>query len=1247
MKKLATSLLWLGLCSSLGLASGCAAHLQQAPRSISALRADAAASPKDVAAQQHLALAELFAADGDVTSFDAQFARAVVLAPADPRLLFAAGIESDGHAHPTRALDYYLRALSAAPSSQDPIAPHIAELVIHAIGGLQGSVPGYTAKVRPALERALADARLSAPARNGAGTLLMQFAYQRGDRDAAQRIAAGIGCITTFRAVGPFGPRDLLGFDSDKSVQPGKPLADQYDLGPNRGLQKTRDLGARGCSINLGGGPIAEGGTSYAQSYIDVARAGDYVLRFESPNSTALWVDGRSVARVDRRAQLEPDVLFLPLTLSKGRHELTVKLTTRHPNPALSISIAPERPADSRAITLPFSPQSQDGFEVYVRAAVAGARGDVLGARQIMDGIDGRHRTAALLLALRASLLLSDPLQPGDAREDDARRLLLAALARDPDLWSATVQLATMTASNGRNKEAIAALREAAVHWPEVPAVGLTLSALLRQEHWDAEAETVIAGVRKLVPDACAPMAAELDVLRSRQREAQATRMAEAAEQCDAQANARYSTLLRQRRWDEAQKELDRLAALEPPQNRYPWLLARLELAKNRGDQAEVDRQIAAMRALYPRSTTGALEQLDQLASRNGEVDARAGLVQALRSEPDSMADLYRLQPVLGGEHVMQPYRIDGAAKIKAFEASGRKYDGPQLLVFDYMALRIFDDGSSVELVHTIERAQSDESVNDLGEVHVPEGAHVLTLRTIKPDGTRREPDQIEGKDTISLPTIVAGDYVEFEYLRYQDASAGFPDGYSGDRFYFKSFEIPFDHSQMVVVVPKDMPLEIDPRGKAPVPVETRQGDLRVLDFHVDQSTPLTTEPGSVSAREYLPSIRLGVRASWPAFVESIRDVLADRDLYDPELAALVQQIVGEADPSDYALRARRLYSWVLEHIDNNDDLFSQAAVMLRSRSGNRTRVLHYMLGLAGIPSRLALVRSAAADSIPSNMADGDTFEHLLVTYEDTTGPVWLFTVERDAPFGFIPPILRGQPALLLAAGAPRTALPRATPGQDLRQLTLDVTLARDGSAHVDALETLRGAGAVSWRGELEGIPKPELNQRFEGDYVARLLPGARLTTLRISGREQEAESLQLQYAFDLHELGRRAGQSWALPPVLATHLSQTYAQLAQRTTDELIPMPLEAEITVRVHLPKGTARPKLPEPVRLQAAIDGRPSFTMTTRFDPKAPDTIVIERKIGVPLMRVAKAAYSSFAGFCRMVDLAEAKELLVKLP
>jgi cellulose synthase operon protein C len=563
--------------------------------------------------------------------------------------------------------------------------------------------------------------------------------------------------------------------------------------------------------------------------------------------------------------------------------------------------------------------------------------------------------------------------------------------------------------------------------------------------------------------------------------------------------------------------------------------------------------------------------------------------------------------------------------------------------VFDYMAVAVLQDGSSVELVHTIEKAQSDEAVNQLAEVRVPEGAHVLKLQTIKPDGRRLEADAIEGKEEISLPTVTPGDYVELEYIDYKDPSEAFPGGYAGERFYFKSFEIPFDHSQMVVIAPKNMTLRVDPRGPAPKVEERTDGNLRVWNFQVDQSIPLKPEPSAVSAREFLPSVRIGARADWSTFVESLRDALADRNILDPEIAALVQQIVGDADPGDYAQRAKRLYAWVLEHIENNDELFSQAAVMLRARTGNRARVLHYMLGLAGVPAKLALVRSAGGDTVASEMADGDTYEHLFVTYGDGPKAQWLYTVERYAPFGYVPPLLRGQPALLLTAGAERTLSPPPRAGQDARRLELDITVARDGGARVSAVELLHGAGAVAWRAQLESIPAAELNRRFGEEYVARLLPGAHLTSLRITGREQDAEAISLQYGFDLGALGRRVGESWALPPILASRLAQNYAQAAQRTTDELVPSPVELEIVLRFHLPKGASNPAAPEPVALEAAIPSRPRFDQKSRLEKGA---LVIERTLRLPAMRIGVKDYGAFAAFCRMVDAAEGKELLVKL-
>jgi len=106
---------------------------------------------------------------------------------------------------------------------------------------------------------------------------------------------------------------------------------------------------------------------------------------------------------------------------------------------------------------------------------------------------------------------------------------------------------------------------------------------MLQGEGWDAEADRTIAAARRLVPDACAPLAAELESLRDRQREQAAEKLVEPLMACEAQSNARYALHLRRRDFQAAQRELERLASFEPPQHEYAWSIARLELAKSLG----------------------------------------------------------------------------------------------------------------------------------------------------------------------------------------------------------------------------------------------------------------------------------------------------------------------------------------------------------------------------------------------------------------------------------------------------------------------------------------------------------------------------------------------------------------------------------------------------------------------------------------------------------------------------------------
>ena len=169
------------------------------------------------------------------------------------------------------------------------------------------------------------------------------------------------------------------------------------------------------------------GGTTYAESFLEIARGGDYWLRLETPNTHAVFVDERSVARVDRRTTTAPRTSYHRVRLEAGRHEITVAMATRHPNPILYVAVVGDdglRPSSSNAASgfSPDVPEIHDTATAHLRASVELTRGDVVGARETLDAVIANGRSGGPELALRATIALSDPLRPEDIARDDATR---------------------------------------------------------------------------------------------------------------------------------------------------------------------------------------------------------------------------------------------------------------------------------------------------------------------------------------------------------------------------------------------------------------------------------------------------------------------------------------------------------------------------------------------------------------------------------------------------------------------------------------------------------------------------------------------------------------------------------------------------------------------------------------------------------------------------------------------------------
>jgi hypothetical protein len=212
--------------------------------------------------------------------------------------------------------------------------------------------------------------------------------------------------------------------------------------------------------------------------------------------------------------------------------------------------------------------------------------------------------------------------------------------------------------------------------------------------------------------------------------------------------------------------------------------------------------------------------------------------------------------------------------------------------------------------------------------------------------------------------------------------------------------------------------------------------------------------------------------------------------------------------------------------------------------------------------------------------------------------------------------------------------------GEDLRDVTLSIVLAPDGSARVRARERLTGVGAQEWRESLDQMPGDQLNKEFEQRWLGYFFAGATLQRLAIEGREDPSKELVLAYEFSLARLGRRAGGRLAVPAsFFALELSKRYVALAQREYPLVVLEHPPTALHVEVQLPPG-ARAVLPSPATVRATFG---------RFEWRGSasgDRVKLERRSAVPLGRVPPAAYRRFVGFAAAVDQAEAREVVIHL-
>jgi hypothetical protein len=639
-----------------------------------------------------------------------------------------------------------------------------------------------------------------------------------------------------------------------------------------------------------------------------------------------------------------------------------------------------------------------------------------------------------------------------------------------------------------------------------------------------------------------------------------------------------------------------------------------------------------------------------QAAGRGDQ--ARTLLASTVRAFP-GRETIRQVATITGLSLPLDRFRRSGREVIAEYQRSRRDYAAPAVLVLDRTVLRVLADGTQAILTHNIVNVKTKDGIARWGEVQIPESAEILGLRTHKADGRVREAEEIVGKASISAPELDAGDFVEWETIEYREPAEGFSPGFLSDRFYFQSVELPLHLSEMVVVIPEGLRVDVDRRAGAPA-AEVGAGPepgTRQLRFVAREMPQLFAERSAVPHVEWIPSVRVSSGLSLAGWARVVAERLVGVARSSPALREVARQIAGQARQNKQPL-APAVVAWVTEHIEAEGGVVEPATATLARRRGNRAALVVALARALGLPAELALARSpvTADPAAPADPQELDDFSDVLVRFGDggAGGPVrhvdprW-----RHAPFGYLPPALDGALVLRLPGGQKEHA---HSAHADQRTVDLRLRVAADGSGEGTVVERLRGWPAIEWAeakkraGEDEG----KLRQDFEQRWLGHHFSGARLGGLAIDVDPRRPGEAQLRYTFTSPQLASPTGAALELVPgFFQIQPGRRFATERRRRTGLVVGVDTPLRLTARVVLPPGARVLDTGGGGELRAGPGGAIQLSEHRRALPVAagaPVEILIERQGQLPLVRVAPADYEKVAAELRKMDRLEEAEIRI---
>jgi tetratricopeptide (TPR) repeat protein len=1200
-------------------------------------------------------LSEMFLPGGDAKQAAAARARLDKVGRTGMWSGLARALADDAHGEPKAAADGYVEALAGARASHDPDAPLVGWVAARALRGLTGSVANLYETYRTRLEAMTADPqalgwRAVTELEEWRVAEVFDRAEATGDAYEAL-VSARLGCARKVKLAGPFGhgaPADRR--HAFPAEEPG-PWPVAWAADPERG-SVPRQLAVEQHRCDVVSTEATQDGIFYAQTFFEAK--GDRELFVAIDSAVKVWVDDVPVLVRDPSEWGSAQRDGAHFSVHAGRHRILARVLAPVSGiRLLNIDGTAAGVATDADDSQPYSldaphplgdPNPLDGI-VQARATSSPLESVLAAYAAHADGLDdvsmvllepllSKKDSAAGALLLGAECSQGDPALPEDKRLHDAKSMRELAAARDPKLWFARTTLVLDEAEQRGPADAVAPLRALADEFTNEPHVLEQLARTYSELGWRAERMRTLQELATRFPDDVPALRSYLDALDDDGALADADRIAARIQKLDPDSEVDLDRAVAREDWKGAVAELRRLAKRRPDRKEIAARIA--DVLLRGGDPSAALAQLEKALAKHPRDSAARFSLADRKYARGDASALRTALAVALQIGA-STTELRAAIDLIEGATDLEPYRIDGMSTVRDYEAwrkQGHEMEGTAARVLDYGVTWIHEDGSSEMLEHEIQRIQSQQAINEEAEINPPDGL-VLHLRVIKPDGTTLEPDHVNGKQTLTMPHLEVGDYVEVEHITPLAGDGQRGKRYRGPTWFFREPDKGYWRSAFVVIVPKDKPVEIESNGDIGKDDLVDMGILVRHRWQVNLSPPAVLEPDGPPATEFLPSVRLGWGVELHDWLARLAAATTLDTPIDPRLEARARTIVAGVPATAIDERARLLYRWVVEKVQDGKE--SDGRRVVTGLSGSRQAAYTYLLHALGIPWELAVVKNRLASPTKSRMGEVEEYDNIVLRIGAEQGPRWLTVRDKFTPYGYVPAEMRGQPCFRLIEGTPPDVV-RAPGTVDAVSYSGRADVKPDGSALMDLVLTFSGNRAIGARAELDKVPEGRLLEFLEKEIVATTFDGGHVRDAKIDNQANVDAPLVLKMKVEAPSVGKVVDGGLSLRSVFPISLSGL-AALPTRTTALLRRASWHTEVHFEIIMASSM---KMPASIPQGEIKDGDASVSIK---DTVNGHSIAIERVIDLPAGRVAPGEeYARFRQFVRDADALLDREIRV---